>query len=344
MPGTQRAVQKSPVLGGQHWQSARAFLQPVAATRVGQLTPARAWVPAQQVLQSLPLVAVWQSLGPTPVAAASAAAVYAADATAAVPKDKPKKPTNAYSLWLGQNRPALVKEAGTSQVAVIGKLAGQKWNAMSEAQKAPFEEQFAQAKALYQKAIEEYEAAGGQVDKPKSKKTDGPQAPKKPASSYMIWLSENRPAIVLEAGTSQVGVVGKLAGEKWKKMTAKQKAVYDTKAEAAKEEYAKAVAEFEAQGGTVAKTKASKKAADPDKPKPPSTAYMLWINENRPALIAELGSSKPPEVSKFAGARWKKMSDAEKAPYQAKVDARKKEYAVEMEEYKRKKASSAGDD
>merc|ERR1719414_1116113 len=41
--------------------------------------------------------------------------------------DKPKKPQTAYWLWLGENRAALVKEAGTGNGPAVAKLGGEKW-------------------------------------------------------------------------------------------------------------------------------------------------------------------------------------------------------------------------
>merc|ERR1719210_1263520 len=41
--------------------------------------------------------------------------------------DKPKKPPRAYWLWLGENRTALVEEAGTGLGSAVAKLGGEKW-------------------------------------------------------------------------------------------------------------------------------------------------------------------------------------------------------------------------
>merc|ERR1719412_1962709 len=75
--------------------------------------------------------------------------------------DKPKRPQTAYWLWLGENRAALVKEAGTAIGPVVAKLGGEKWKALSAKLKAPFEKQAADQKAEYDKAIKEYKEKKG---------------------------------------------------------------------------------------------------------------------------------------------------------------------------------------
>merc|ERR1719499_1884504 len=44
--------------------------------------------------------------------------------------DKPKKPQTAFWLWLGENRAALVKEAGTALGSEVAKLGGERWKKM----------------------------------------------------------------------------------------------------------------------------------------------------------------------------------------------------------------------
>merc|ERR1711966_592035 len=68
----------------------------------------------------------------------------------------PSRPQNAYWLWLSDNRKALEKEAGSAVGPVVGKLAGQKWKALSAGAKAPYEKKAAALKAEYEKALEEW--------------------------------------------------------------------------------------------------------------------------------------------------------------------------------------------
>merc|ERR1719461_685940 len=146
------------------------------------------------------------------------------------------------------------------------------------------------------------------------------QEPSRPANSYWLWLAEHREALGKEAGTNKGPIVGKLAGERWKSLSASVKAPWEKKAGELRAAYDKAMEEYIAAGGQKGKRRAEKKAAKDGamskkakreakaasgKPKKALTAYWLWLGDNRAALSKELGSSKPPLVSKLAGERWK---------------------------------------
>jgi len=175
---------------------------------------------------------------------------------------EPSKPQNAYWIWLSENREALAKEAGPGGASVVGKLAGGKWKAMSESAKKPYETKAATAKAAYEKAMEEFKAAGGEPGKRRQEKKDAKQAkvdkkakkearknsgaPKRPPSAFWLWQTENREDLIKKAGTNKIPVIGKLAGELWSKLPAAQKTPFEKRAETAKAEYTKALAEWKA--------------------------------------------------------------------------------------------------
>jgi hypothetical protein len=74
---------------------------------------------------------------------------------------EPSRPRSAFGLWLGDNRAAITKEAGDTKGSVVGKIAGEKWKVLSAAQKAPGEMKAAALEAEFEKAMEEFVAAGG---------------------------------------------------------------------------------------------------------------------------------------------------------------------------------------
>jgi len=125
--------------------------------------------------------------------------------------------------------------------------------------------------------------------------------------------------------------VAKKAGEIWGKMTDAQKKPFEDKAAKAKEQYEKDMASYEPDESQFITKKGTKKEKDPNAPKKAMSAYFLWLNENRPKIIAEhkLDSSKVAEVAKKAGEIWGKMTDAQKAPFSAKADKDKARYASE---------------
>ena len=59
--------------------------------------------------------------------------------------------------------------------------------------------------------------------------------PKRPMSSYFIWMNENRERIKEEYGLEGIGEVSKKAGELWKEMTESEKVPWEEKNREAKE-------------------------------------------------------------------------------------------------------------
>ncbi|EDW00865.1 high mobility group protein Z [Drosophila grimshawi] len=91
------------------------------------------------------------------------------------------------------------------------------------------------------------------------------ERPKRPLSAYMLWLNENRESIKKENPGSKVTDIAKRGGELWRGL--KDKTEWEQKAIKMKEEYNKAVKEYEANGGTDsgAPKKRKKVAAKPAK-------------------------------------------------------------------------------
>ena len=56
-------------------------------------------------------------------------------------------------------------------------------------------------------------------------------------------------------------------------------------------------------------TQGGKAKKDPNAPKRPSTAFFIWLNENRPSIKAQDPGLSVTEVGKKAGELWKKLSD-----------------------------------
>jgi len=177
------------------------------------------------------------------------------------------------------------------------------------------------------------------------------EQPKRPPSSYMLWLNENRPRLVKELGTKNVADVAKAAGMQWKDLGEEEKSNYAARVAKLKADYAGQVEEFMAAGGVLQqgkhgkeskKTKkdpdTSKKPAkakkDPNAPKKPATAFFLWLNDNRAEIAASLpAGSKASDVAKAAGVRWKEVAAVERQSYEEKYAVAKAEYKKLLEEH-----------
>lgn len=73
------------------------------------------------------------------------------------------------------------------------------------------------------------------------------EKPKRPLSAYMLWLNSAREQIKKENPGIKVTEIAKRGGELWRAM--KDKSEWENKAAKMKDEYNKAVQEFERNGG-----------------------------------------------------------------------------------------------
>ncbi|XP_068144627.1 high mobility group protein D [Drosophila tropicalis] len=87
--------------------------------------------------------------------------------------------------------------------------------------------------------------------------------PKRPLSAYMLWLNSARESIKRENPGIKVTEVAKRGGELWRAM--KDKSEWEAKAAKAKDDYDRAVKEFEANGGSSAANGGAKKRSKPTK-------------------------------------------------------------------------------
>jgi len=71
--------------------------------------------------------------------------------------DAPKRPCGgAFGCWLAKHREALTKECAGKPITAVTKLAGERWKAMGDEEKKPFEAEYEIKKAEYDKAMAAY--------------------------------------------------------------------------------------------------------------------------------------------------------------------------------------------
>lgn len=193
-----------------------------------------------------------------------------------------KKPMTAYFMWLNDNRPKIVKEHKLEgkKGSEVTKKAGEVWKILSAKDKAPYEQRAKEAKEKYEKFMTTDEGKAAKAAKAEergTKRKGCPDAPamseeerkkleelssklKKPVSAYWIWLGENREKIAKEhkLDSKKVAEVSKKAGEVWKGLLEKDKAPYEKKASAQKEEFEKFVKTDEGKKALEAKKALSK--------------------------------------------------------------------------------------
>ncbi|CAG9102879.1 unnamed protein product [Plutella xylostella] len=86
------------------------------------------------------------------------------------------------------------------------------------------------------------------------------------------------------------------------------------------------------------KDKSKKREKDANAPKRPSTAFMLWLNENRKGILEDNPGIKVTEVAKKGGELWRDLKD--KSEWEEKASKAKEEYNKAMDKYKESGAAA----
>ena len=87
--------------------------------------------------------------------------------------------------------------------------------------------------------------------------------------------------------------------------------------------------------------KTKKKARDPNRPKKPMTAFLLFSGANRGAIKSKHPDMQVTEISKELGKRWRESSDKAKSPFVKEAKKLKKKYDKEKAKYDKEKAKHA---
>ncbi|GJP46746.1 hypothetical protein CLOM_g5992 [Closterium sp. NIES-68] len=207
------------------------------------------------------------------------------------------------------------------------------------------------------------------------KKDKDPRKPKRPTSAYVLWCNDVREEVKEKNPTASVTDLAKIFGEMWKTVSAEEKRVFEAKFNEENEAYKvkkadydkmierenreqaalkklhgdrkkeaalKLLEQYEAHQKEVAESAANdkKKTKDPEKPKHPLSAFMLYCNERRPLLAAERSGEKRDtiEESKLLGEEWNRIKGTRKVERFEKLALKEKErYMAEMEVYNAKK-------
>jgi len=86
---------------------------------------------------------------------------------------QPKRPQNAYWLWLSEHREELVKDAGSNAGSRVSVLAGERWRVLPAEEKEPYESAAAAMRLTYEDAMKEFVTQGGLPTRPGQGKAVG---------------------------------------------------------------------------------------------------------------------------------------------------------------------------
>ncbi|XP_060803236.1 FACT complex subunit Ssrp1 [Amyelois transitella] len=177
------------------------------------------------------------------------------------------------------------------------------------------------------KTITISEAPRKRKEKSKKREKDA-NAPKRPATAFMLWLNENRKSIVDENPGIKVTEIAKKGGELWREL--KDKSEWEEKASKAKDEYNIAMKKYK-DSGAADEFKQKKKAADKER-------KAAEKKKNAPSK-----KSKPSAVGTGSGGKFtsKEYIDDDDSSSDSDGDKKKKDSKESAKDTKKSKSKSS---
>jgi hypothetical protein len=188
------------------------------------------------------------------------------------PEAMPKRPQSSYFIFSNQRRNQLKDQYPDKKVTELSKLIADEWRVKSAEEKKVYEDQAAVNKEKYNKEMESYKltdeynefqdelqrwrkaqkAADMEVDGDEEpikislpRKPKDPHCPKKPLSSYFLYAQSVREQTKAEFPNVNITEIAKEISKKWKLLSEDEKKPYNEEAARLKEEYNKALEEYE---------------------------------------------------------------------------------------------------
>jgi len=185
----------------------------------------------------------------------------------------------------------------------------------------------------------------------KKRKKKDKNAPKQAKSAYFFFAEAMRDQLKAENPEASFGELGKLTGAKWKEIDAESKVEYEQKAAKDKERYQAEMADYvppedsgDDDDDEPAKgSKKKRKKKDPNAPKGPQSAYILFATAERESIKNDHPEAQAKDIMRIAGERWRGLDAEGKAPWEARAAEGKAAHKVALQEYQdgQKKTAAA---
>eukprot|EP00301_Raphidiophrys_heterophryoidea_P005784 c12394_g1_i3.p1 GENE.c12394_g1_i3~~c12394_g1_i3.p1 ORF type:complete len:245 (+),score=70.60 c12394_g1_i3:222-956(+) len=184
----------------------------------------------------------------------------------------PKKGLTDFMLFQQDMRAEVKKEHPEATFGEIGKILGEKWKNISQAEKLKYQERSQKDKERYRAEKEKYDKDRADDDSPsddnekptKKRAKKDPNKPKGSLSAYMFYNREVRPTVSSSHPDATFGDVGKLIGQQWKDLQPAQKKKFDDLAAKDKKRYEADMAAYKSGSAPPAATKNDKGDDDDD--------------------------------------------------------------------------------
>lgn len=167
-----------------------------------------------------------------------------------------------------------------------------------------------------------------------------PNKPRGKMSSYAYFVQTCREEHKKKHPDASVNFAefSKKCSERWKTMSAKEKAKFEDLAKTDKARYDREMKNYIPPKGE----KKTKKKKDPNAPKRPPSAFFLFCAEHRPKIKSESPGLSIGDTAKRLGEMWAEQSAKDKLPYEQKAAKLKEKYEKEVAAYRAKGKSDFG--
>jgi hypothetical protein len=151
-----------------------------------------------------------------------------------------------------------------------------------------------------------------------------PERPKRPPSAWLLFLKDFREQIKQKNAELKGKEVMSAASTEWKALDADAKKKWEEPSKQEKEIYAERIKEYVESG------KKEAWASDPERPKKPLSAYLLFSQEYR----AQHTDRPTTELMKDAASAWRALTVEKKAAYEKKYQLAKLKFEKDLAAYK----------
>jgi hypothetical protein len=167
-------------------------------------------------------------------------------------------------------------------------------------------------------------------------------APKRPATSFMLFMADNRVDINMSltaAGTPvNLRETSKAGSIMWRNLSPEEKEPFIARASELHSDWVVCKAVYAAtkcehQEDAILEKKKPKIARNPDEPRRPGSPFVLFMNENRASIkecLAESGTSSVTDVGRRGGVLWSELTPEGRAVFTEKFNVRNAAYKIAM--------------
>ena len=171
--------------------------------------------------------------------------------------NRPKRNMSAFFLYSNAHRQRVKEENPDAKFGDIAKFLSTEFKAISESEKARWDELAAQDKERYQREMESYEPpsdlesdsdsdsdGGGKKRRKKKKKKKDPNAPKRNQSSFFLYSNATRNDVKAANPQAKFGEIAQIISRHFKSLPDEERAYWDQKAAQDKERYQREMAAY----------------------------------------------------------------------------------------------------